>query len=147
MRPQDQRMLMKSGAGFTLVQLLLVIFVLGVLLAGSFLLLNNERAHTRDAKRMADMARLQAAFELLYHATASYGQAATDGCNTIGMAVNSCNLSVYLPAIKSFRDPSSGSYIVSQVPSDSGYQITFSLEKSYDSFRAGPHTLSQNGIQ
>lgn len=133
--------------GASLVTILILIIVFGLLIGGSFVLINIEKSKARDAKRLSDITRIQAAFEFLYNDTASYGQAATDGCSQAGMLVSQCNLKEYLPTINKFSDPGKYSYVVSQTPSDAGYQITFTLEKDYDSFRAGNHILGPAGIK
>ena len=133
--------------GASLVTILILVVVFGLLIGGSFILINVEKAKARDAKRLSDITRIQAAFEFLYNETASYGQAAIDGCSQAGMLVSQCNLKKYLPTINQFSDPGKYSYVVSQVPNDESFQITFTLEKDYDSFRAGSHTLTPTGIK
>jgi len=133
--------------GITLVKLLIIIIVLGAIIGIMFILLNNEKAKTRDAKRLSDISRLQAAFELMYSDTASYEQAAKNGCSQVGMTASQCNLKNYIPSINQFKDPGRYQYLVSKVPSEDGYEITFYLEKSYYNLEAGKHTLSPQGIK
>ena len=110
-------------------------------------MINNEKAKTRDARRLSDMARIQAAFEFLYNDTASYVGAAKDGCNAKGALVSQCNLKTYLPSIASFKDPGKYRYSISTVPSDESYAVTFTLEKSYGTLGAGTHILTPQGIK
>ncbi len=133
--------------GISLVTILVIVIILGAIIGGGFLLLNQERSKTRDAKRMADMARIQAAFEFLYNDTASYELAATGGCDTAGVSVNKCNLSKYLPTIANIADPGKFHYVVSEVPTEENYTVTFTLENSYDTYQAGQHQLSAAGIK
>jgi hypothetical protein len=133
--------------GVSLVTILVFVIVFGLLIGGGFLLLNEERAKTRDAKRLADMARIQAGFEFLYNDTASYTLAAQNGCSQKNSLVSQCNLKQYLSSIVQFRDPGKYEYSVSQVPSEESYEITFYLEKSYNDLKAGKHTLSPAGIR
>lgn len=132
--------------GLTILQILIWVLIFGLLLGGFFLLLNNERSKTRDAKRVSDMTRLQAAFEMLYSEKGSYAEAAIGGCSKTGVSVRTCKLS-YLTTITSLKDPSGGEYIVSVVPDKNSYGITFNLENNYDGFKAGKHTLTQDGIK
>ena len=132
--------------GLTIIQLLIWILVFGVLIAGAFILINQEKAKTRDAKRIADIVQIQAAFEFLFNDTNSYEQAASGGCDKTGDSVSKCNLESYLPDIKTFHDPSGGNYIISQVPNDIDYEVIFELEKNYKDLKAGRHTLSSAGI-
>lgn len=132
--------------GISLIRILVVVVIAGAILGGGFLLLNNERSKTRDAKRIADIVRVQAAFEFLFNDTASYELAAVGGCETAGDLVSQCNLSKYFSNINTLKDPGGFSYIVSSVPTEDDYQITFTLENSYDSYLAGQHVLSPSGI-
>lgn len=132
--------------GIALVKLLIIIIIFGAVIGIMFLLLNDEKAKTRDAKRLSDISRLQVAFEFLYNDTASYEQAAQNGCNQINILVSQCNLKNYIPSINQFKDPSQYQYVVSKVPSEDGYEVTFYLEKDYDGLKAGKHILSPLGI-
>lgn len=140
-------MLQRNQKGVNLITVLVWVVVLGLLIGGAFLLVNSERAKTRDAKRLSDISRIQAAFEFLYNDTASYELAAQNGCNKAGMLVSQCNLGQYVPTIAQFTDPGSGTYQVTKVPNAEGYEVTFILERTYASLRAGKHTLSQVGIR
>jgi hypothetical protein len=133
--------------GLSLVRLLIIIAVFCLVIGGGFLLLNSEKAKTRDAKRLSDITRLQAAFHLLYNETASYEQASQGGCDQAGVAVSSCNLSKYIPGIAQLADPGRYSYRVTQVPSAEGFEVTFNLEKSYGTLAAGKHILNPTGIK
>lgn len=136
-----------SQKGISMVAVLVIVILFGAVIGGAFLLLNEEKAKTRDAKRMSDVARLQAAFELLYSASSSYAPAAQSGCDQVGMPVSQCNLKAYIPTIGQFKDPGKYQYIVATTPSDEGYAVSFTLEKSYDNFSAGQHQLTQDGIK
>lgn len=138
---------MQSNKGFSLVQILVIVIIFGLLISGGFLLLNNEKAKTRDAKRLSDITRLQAAFEFLYNDTASYLGAAQDGCNQAGMLVSRCNIGTYLASITKFGDPGKYQYLVSVPPTANTYEITFTLEKEYYGLKSGVHTLSPGGIR
>ena len=52
--------------GFTLIELLVVIAIIGLLSSVVLASLDTARAGARDAKRIADMKQLRAAFELFY---------------------------------------------------------------------------------
>lgn len=133
--------------GASLIKILIIVIIVGAILGGFFLLLNNERSKTRDAKRMADIVRIQAAFEFLYNDTASYEFAAIGGCDTVGSFVKQCNLSKYISTISTFQDPGEFSYLISVRPTDDDYAVTFTLENSYDSLQSGQHVLSSAGIR
>lgn len=135
-----------SNQGFSKVQLLINLGIIGLILVLAGLWVGSEKAKTRDAKRITDMVQVQTAFELLYQDKNSY-QSAASGCNQVGLLVSQCNLEDYLNNISDLKDPGKFNYQVTKVPNQDEYEITFRLEKSYYSLKAGNHILSQNGIQ
>jgi prepilin-type N-terminal cleavage/methylation domain-containing protein len=64
--------LKKTKLGFTLVELIVVIAIIGLLVTLSLLALSNARMASRDSKRMADIKQLQTALELFYDAQDRY---------------------------------------------------------------------------
>lgn len=58
--------------GFTLIELLVVIAIIGLLSTLAVVSLNNARAKSRDAKRVADIKQVQTALELYYTASSTY---------------------------------------------------------------------------
>lgn len=132
--------------GLGLISTLLVFSLLAVFLASVGLILSQERSRVRDAHRIADMTRVQFAFETLYREKASYADAAA-GCGKVGLLVSTCSLSTYLPQIASLKDPGSSSYSIERVPDDKDYSVGFKLERSYDNLAAGKHVLSKAGIR
>lgn len=141
------RTIHRNQFGMSTVIILTIIITIGVVVGGGFFLFNQERAKTRDARRMSDMARLQAGFEMLYNERASYSDAALSGCAAAGALVNTCNLSSYISGIAQITDPGGDNYTVTVVPSETTYQVSFTLEKKYGNFVAGKHTLSPEGIK
>ncbi len=133
--------------GSTLVNVIIIVIVFGIVIGGCFYLIGEERAKTRDAKRLSDISRIQAAFEILYNDTASYELAANGGCNQEGSPVSSCNLSAYLPTIADFKDPGSSRYLITEVPSETAFGVSFQLEKEYGTLIEGKHKLTPAGIK
>lgn len=70
--------------GFTIIELLVVISVIGLLASVILVSLNSARAKARDARRKADLAQITRALELYYD---TYGGYPTSGWND-GGAVN-----------------------------------------------------------
>jgi hypothetical protein len=63
------------------------------------------------------------------------------------MLVSQCNLEKYISTISQMKDPGKYQYQVVSVPTAEAYGVSFFLEKSYENFAAGKHTLSQDGIE
>lgn len=121
--------------------IVLVVLFIGVRLISA------ERAKSRDAQRVADMARLQVGFLLLYNRTASYAGAAQNGCSTANVPVRTCNLAQDFSTISTLRDPRGGDYLVTKVPDATSYEVAFTLEKGATGLAAGRHTLTPAGIR
>lgn len=105
-----------------------------------------EIAQARDADRFSDMRYIAAGMAELYGKTHSYEDAA-QGCSKVGDLVSQCSLKSYLDKIDTITDPGSGQYLVTKVPDDAGYEMSFTLERGYGEYKAGKHTLTQDGIQ
>lgn len=135
-----------SNRGFTLVESLIVILLVFAVIAVGIAQLNNERAQVRDARRIADMVRVAAAFDVLRAETNSYAAAAV-GCGQTGVLVSTCTLQTYVSDISTITDPGKHNYTVTGVPDTDSYEVTFALERSYGSLTAGIHTVSELGIQ
>jgi general secretion pathway protein G len=63
---------MRKQKGFTLIELLVVIAIIGLLSTLAVVALNNARAKSRDAKRVADIKQMQTALELFFNDCSSY---------------------------------------------------------------------------
>lgn len=129
-----------------MIQVLLIVLLVFLVGTGVFFLIREEQAHTRDAKRMADMARLSAGFFEMFATEGSYASAGI-GCPEAGASVASCALSAYVPDIASFQDPTGVAYVVQGVPGEASFVISFTLERTYGVFVAGTHVLTPQGIQ
>lgn len=132
--------------GLSLIATLFNAAVIGVIAVVGIMLLLNERARTRDALRVADMAKVRMAFELLYFERNGFAEAA-QGCGAVGALVSQCTLAPYLPEIPQLRDPGRFRYEVTTVPGAEDYGISFTLEKRRGTLQAGTHTLTHAGIR
>jgi prepilin-type N-terminal cleavage/methylation domain-containing protein len=54
--------------GFTLIEILVVVAIIGILMAAGFVAFTNARRGSRDARRQSDMRAMQNAFEQYYNA-------------------------------------------------------------------------------
>lgn len=137
---------MKNKKGFSLTELIIFTALILALIILGVVLLNSERAKTRDAKRIADITQVRYAFEILFNEKNSYLEAAS-GCAQEGDLVSSCNLSQYLSRISQIKDPGKESYKITKVPNDDDFEVTFYLEKGHNGLEKGKHTLFSEGIK
>lgn len=135
-----------NQSGLSLIELLIIIGLFAALVTLGLFVLSNERARVRDSQRIADLTRVQAAFQLLYFEKAGYQEAAS-GCASVGDDVNKCGLGNYLNGLSTLRDPGRFNYQISRVPDESDYGVAFTLERTYGGLKAGQHVLSKSGIR
>lgn len=100
---------MKTKSGFTIVELLIVIVVIGILAAISIVAYNGIQQRGRDTQRLHDMSAITKALEIYKIQTGSYPESSYNGTN--GFEVSSINPS-------SFLDDLVAAKVVSKVPVD-----------------------------
>lgn len=136
----------KPLPGLSFLATLINVAVLALIAAAGILLLFSERAQTRDALRLADMAKVRLGFELLYFEKNSFIEAAS-GCKEVGALVSTCTLATYVPDIAQIRDPGKFHYTISVVPDSDDYGVQFTLERRRGNLAAGTHTLTHAGVR
>lgn len=102
--------------GFTLIELMVVVAIIGILMAAGILAFSNAQQNARDSRRRADIDAISKALEQ-YYANNSSSYPAT------AAAINS-----YFPAGAAPTDPQSGSYNMSLT--SSAYCVCATLEKT-----------------
>lgn len=154
----------KNQSGFTLIELLVVIAIIGLLASVVLLALNSARAKARDAKRLADIRQVASAMELYFNDVNSYPTHAVGALSTItgaslGFPAIAPKYIGLLPTEPKPQDgtcsgsggQNSNQYYWAYDNSGSNltgvYTITFCLGGDTGGYSAGPHTLTQAGIQ
>lgn len=139
--------------GFTLVELLIVIAIVGILAVASIVVLNQARIKSRDAKRISDIQVIRAGLEQHWLEKASYpttaaqiqlGSASYSVLTDNGF-VASPSGQVYLAKVPT--DPKPSTYYLYQCTSGSvGYTLQFTTEGITTYGVAGTYYAHSNGV-
>jgi len=153
----------EKSKGFSLVELLIVVGVIGLILTIVFFSLNAKQKESRDLKRMSDINLLRNALEVVKNQTGGYDRSFCEEG-----AVNSCatkensELLKFIPDLKNVKDPSEVAVNCSKTDvcrsdtcnyaftklSDTEYEIQFHLETGVDGYPdQGCYIASQQGIR
>ena len=138
--------MLKNKKGFTIIELLIVIAIIGLLATISIVALNGARQKGRDAKRVGDIRQIQTALELYY---SNYGEYPT----TLGDSIAS-GTKIYLADVPTAPTPADGdcsdsnnSYTYEvQGTTSASYSISFCLGNSVGEISAGVNLAIPGGI-
>ncbi|MDP3900525.1 MAG: prepilin-type N-terminal cleavage/methylation domain-containing protein [bacterium] len=143
---RNKKACLSARQGFTLIELLVVIAIIGLLSTLAVVSLNNARAKSRDAKRVADIKQMQTALELCFNDGNKYPTlVAPGGPLPVAGACGTNTLSTYIAVAPA--DPSTGTAYPYTSAAGATYTITFTLEGATGNLPAGAHTATPAGIQ
>ena len=161
--------------GFTLVELLVTISIIGLLASITVLSVGNVRQVARDSKRLADIKKMQTGLEFLFNQTNGYPltkDALRDGDgfvnlgdanhNVLCSATNNgfqANLGecgafpVYMSKVPTNPQPGGGPFyryreeVMPGNEKPTTYQIRFNLETAIAGYAPGEHIARPSGVQ
>ena len=147
--------------GFTIIELLVVISIIGLLSTISVVVLGSARKKGRDSKRVSDIKQIQTALNLYFDEKGIYPN--SDTPITLGIGTNlvlcdggfkettssgDCPLGkIYMTKIPSNPSPNGLSYSYTSPSSNTDtYSLSFALEDKVGSLSSGSNTASNFGI-
>ena len=154
--------MIKNKKGFTLVELLVVVAIIGLLSTLAVVALGNARQKARDAKRVSDIKQVQTALELYFSDVGSYPVQAPASALTLGAGAGLTLSSGAAPA--GFAATASATTYMALVPANptpggaiyaytscgtapcSTYSLTFELENTVGGLASGAHTATPSGV-
>jgi len=133
--------------GFTLVELLVVITIIGVLSTMTVVYLESARMSARDARRLADIKQIQLALKMYYNDLGTYPAAVAPGTGSIANGGTNYLLRVPTnPKPYIDNDCPDQDYQYQQLENGQRYSLSFCLGTKIDELDAGPHAATASGI-
>ncbi|MEI7620483.1 MAG: FISUMP domain-containing protein [Candidatus Falkowbacteria bacterium] len=135
---------MKKIKGFTLMELIIVISIIGIIITLSIISLGGIRRDTNDTKKISDIKQIQSALELYRANEGHYPETLTPGQPLISSSTN------YMVTIPSNSETNSSDTCVgtnyTYTKKDNGYTLDFCLNKASGNLDAGPKCATPSGI-
>jgi len=132
--------------GFTLVELLVVITIIGVLSTMTVVYLESARMSARDARRLADIKQIQLALKMYYNDLGAYPATVTPGGSIANGGTNYLLRVPTNPKPYIDNDCPDQDYQYKQLENGQRYSLSFCLGTKIDDLDAGPHAATHSGI-
>jgi prepilin-type N-terminal cleavage/methylation domain-containing protein len=143
----------KNKQGFTLIELLVVIAIIGLLSTLSIVALNQARARSRDARRVADVKQIQTALEMYYNDNNAYPP---DGTLVAGSKI-ATGSTVYMDIVPKPPTPGDGATCIGSVQYtydaqninstvNGSYTLNYCLGATTGGIKPGQQNATPSGI-
>ncbi len=142
--------------GFTLVELLVVVAIIGLMAGIATVSVNSVRSKARDARRVADIKQIQNALELYYSDSGTYPAAAVAALGKdAGIAVSDngftnaagVGTSVYLNPVPKDPDSTKAYVYPANAAPTKDYIIEFTLESGTGTMEKGDYQATSGGMK
>ncbi|HNX10723.1 MAG TPA: FISUMP domain-containing protein [bacterium] len=139
---------MTKKTGFSLVEMLVALFIIGLISAIVSVSVSSFRQKSRDTERMSDIKQIQAALELYRQSEGSYPDSLTFGAALMGSTSSTTVYAAKLPTnpITTNHDNCSGSEYAYSLNSKGSYNLEFCLERGEGEMTIGSHCARPTGI-
>lgn len=141
----------KNRAGFTLIELIIVIVIIATIITAAFIYFDNLLESGRDTRRVSDIAQIQNALKLYYRDEGQYPDSLT-----FGSALEGSNSSItYMlkvpqnPTPRNDGDCADSEYVYTRnvdLGGNEGYRLSFCLGGQTQTVSAGNNCATENGI-
>lgn len=155
--------MLNNRKGFTLVELLVVVAIIGLLSTLAVVALGNARQKARDARRVSDIKQIQTGLELYFSDNNSYPiVAAATVLGSTGQTLSSgagfsttASGTTYMARVPGNPSPGGTDYSYTSNNNDGtacttgscpSYRLTFTLETQVGALTAALHTAQPSGI-
>ena len=139
--------MIKEKKGFTLIELLVVVAIIGLLATLSIVALNNARARSRDARRVADVKQIQTALELYYNDNGIYPASGVTSGSPIASGTISYMAQVPTAPLPADGNCATNSYVYTAQDTNRSYTLTYCLGNATGGIAAGVGTATPAGIK
>ncbi len=137
----------KNKKGFTLVEIIVVVFIIGVITSFVVVSFSNPRQKSRDIKRISDITQLQMALNSYYQFEGTYPESLVAGQSLVGSSTEIVFIQ-NIPQNPAYPDEDCvfDEYHYSYSPGESTYYITFCLEGPLEEYSPGVKCAISGGI-
>jgi uncharacterized protein (TIGR02145 family)/prepilin-type N-terminal cleavage/methylation domain-containing protein len=137
----------KNKTGFTLIEIIVVVFIIGIIISFVVVSFSAPRQKSRDVKRISDITQLQTALNTYRQFEGSYPESLTAGEPLVGPNTGTIFLrSVPENPIYPDEDCIPNNYVYTYKPAKNSYIIEFCLEGSLDNYSSGIKCATPDGI-
>lgn len=135
----------RNVSGFTLIELMIVISIIGIIMTLSIISLSKIRQDTNDTKKISDIKQIQSALELYRANEGYYPETLSPGQSLIS---SSTTYMINIPSNSEMNNSiicSSTDYIYTKI--NKSYTLDFCLNKASGNLEAGPKCATPQGIK